>query len=279
MSYSDTMRQATADVITPFGDPVKEIPLSSAPLIAVVAQIRFPQIVSIVREEFISDFQEGIRKEYPVLRKESGVNFVLTPDGVSTAGDPTTVWRFYDRPQEPAWKVSLAPSFIALDTSNYMSRTDFLKRLSFVLDVLNVTIAPSTYDRIGIRYVDRILLNEPNIDLAELVHPEVLGIATINPGENADLVHSISDTEFRIGDATLHGRWGQVPPGVLLDQLYGSAVDAPSWILDLDMYQNIVGDFDISQLISTAESFAERIYRFFRWTVQPELIQRFGGTR
>ena len=41
------------DVPTPFGDPVAEIPLPEAPLIAVVAQIRFPPIVSITREEFI----------------------------------------------------------------------------------------------------------------------------------------------------------------------------------------------------------------------------------
>lgn len=278
MVYHAIMHQATADVVTPFDGPVEEIPLSVAPLIAVVAQIRFPQIASITREEFIGDFQEQIRKDYPVLRKESGVNFILTPDGVGTAGDPATTWRFCDQPQEPAWTVSLAPSFVALDTSKYQSRTDFLERLRSLLGALHDTIAPSTCDRIGIRYVNRILLDKSDINLADLVREEVLGMTTVDPGRNAKLLHSISDTEFSIGDATLHGRWGRIPPGVQLDPLHGAAVDWPSWILDLDMYKNIVGSIDVNQIISIAEDFAKCIYRLFRWSVYPDFIQRFGGT-
>ena len=272
------MHQATADVVTPFGGPVEEIPLSAAPLIAVVAQIRFPQITSITREEFIGDFQEQIRKDYPVLRKESGVNFILTPDGVGAAGDSATTWRFCDQPQEPAWTVSLTPSFVALDTSKYQSRTDFLERLRSLLDTLHDTIAPSTCDRIGIRYVNRILLNNSDINLADLVRQEVLGITTVDPGRNANLLRNISDAEFSVEDATLHGRWGWIPPGVQIDPLHGAAVDWPSWVLDLDMYKNIVGSFDVNQLISTAEGFAKDIYRFFRWSVHPDFIRRFGGT-
>lgn len=278
MVYNEIMPQATADVATPFGGPIEEIPLSAAPLIAVVAQIRFPQITSITREGYIGDFQELIRKHYPVLRKENGVNFILTPDGVNTVGEPTTIWRFCDRPQEPEWTVSLAPSFVALDTSKYENRADFLERLRVLLEALHNTIAPSTCDRIGIRYVDRILLDEPDINLADLVRSEVIGMAIVDPGDKANLVHNLSDAEFNLGDATLHGRWGWVPPGVQLDPSHGTAVDSPSWILDLDMYKNFAGNFDIVQLISTAEDFAKCIYRFFRWAVHSEFLQRFGGT-
>ena len=256
---------------------MEEIPLPSAPLVAVVAQVRFPPIASIAREEFIGAFQERIRKTFPVLRKEQELSVVLTPDGVSSGGDPTTVWRFLDHPDEPEWKVSLAPSFVALDTSMYESRTDFLERLRALLDALVDTIGPSTYDRIGVRYVDRVRLDDADVDLADLVRPEVLGVATVAPGGGADLLHSISDTEFRLGDARLHGRWGRVPPGVQFDPLHGNPTDSPSWILDLDMYDNCAGEFDVDRLTSAAERFAECIYRFFRWAVRPELIRRYGG--
>ena len=255
---------------------MEEIPLSSAPLIAVVAQIRFPQIVSITHENFIGGFQERIRKEYPVLRKESGVDFLLTPDGVSKSNS-TTIWKFCDRPQRTAWTVSLAPSFVALDTSQYENRTDFLERLRLVLNALDDTITPSTCDRIGIRYVDRILLDS-DTNLADLIRRDILALATVDPGGNANLMHSISDSKYSVGDAVFNGRWGWVPPRVMLDPLHGPAVESPSWILDLDMYKDNVEDFDTHRLVSTASNFAEQIYRFFRWSVRPEFFQRYGGT-
>ena len=271
------MRRAAVDVTTPFGDQVEEIPLSSAPLIAVVSQIRFPPIASITHEEFIGSFQEQIRRDFPVLRKEREVSVVLSPDGVGPAGEPTTVWRFSDRPHEPEWTVSLAPSFIALDTSKYESRANFLKRLRSLLVALGNTIAPSTCDRIGVRYVDRVLLDESNNNLADLVRPEVLGVTTVDPGGEANLSYSVSDTEFRVGEATLHGRWGMVPPGVQMDPLHGMATDSPSWILDLDMYSSDYMEFDVDLLISASEHFAECIYRFFRWATRPDLLHRYGG--
>lgn len=266
------------DVPTPFGEPVEEIPLPRAPLIAVVAQIRFPPIASIAREEFVGPFQERIRQQFPVLRQEREVSVVLTPSGVSPGGDPAPIWRFLDRPQDPEWKVSLAPSFVALDTSNYESRTDFLHRLRAVLIALADTIAPSTSDRIGIRYVDRVQLDERDADLEEWIKPEVLGMTPVQPGKGASLTHSISDTEFQLGDATLHGRWGLIPPNTQLDPLHGDAIDVPSWILDLDMYTSKMGDFNVERLMSATEEFAERIYRFFRWAVRPALLHRYGGS-
>lgn len=265
------------EVPTPFGDPVPEVPLPNAPLIAVIAQVRFPPVASIAREDFIGPFQERIREAYPVMRQEREVSLVLTPQGVQAGGDSSPVWRFLDRDDNPEWKVSLASSFVALDTSRYTSRSDFQNRLGAVLEALAETIRPSVCDRLGVRYVDRIVLGEADFDLASLLRPEVLGVATVEPGAGAALVHHISDSEFRLDDAVLHGRWGQLPPKAQLDPFHGDAVDAPSWILDLDMYDTNLGGFDVDTLTSRAATFAERIYRFFRWAVRPDLLRRYGG--
>lgn len=268
---------ASIDVPTPFGEAVDEIPLSAAPLIAVIAQVRFPPVASIAREDFIGPFQERIRETYPVLRPEREVSLLLTPQGVHTGGDASPVWRFLDRSEDPEWKVSLAPSFLALDTSHYSSRADFVGRLRAVLDALVGTIGPSVCDRLGVRYVDRVVLDDEDTDLASLVRPEVLGVARVEPGPETALVHSISDTEFRLGDATLHGRWGRLPASAQLDPFHGDVVDSPSWILDLDMYETGLGSLDVDELTSRTATFAERIYRFFRWAVRPDLLRRYGG--
>lgn len=265
------------EVPTPFGDPVTEIPLPEAPLIAVLAQVRFPPITSIAREEFIGPFQELIRHEFPVLRQEREMSVVLTPDGVKASSDSSPVWRFLDRAEDPDWKLSLAPSFIALDTSEYVSRKDFVGRLRSVLDALAETIGPASCDRVGVRYVDRVELDEADTDLSTLVRPEVLGANAVEPGGGAELVHSLSDSEYRLNEATLRARWGRIPPDTGLDPLHGEAVESPSWILDLDMYSTGLGDFDADRLAGMAETFAECIYRVFRWAVLPDLLRRYGG--
>ena len=72
-------------------------------------------------------------------------------------------------------------------------------------------------------------------------------------------------------------RWGLIPAGTQLDRLHGEALDSPSWILDLDMYTDVSGDFDVDGLTLTAGQYAEHVHRFFRWAVMPELLRRCGG--
>ncbi len=47
-----------------------EVPLPNAPLARVLAQIRFPPILSIRKADSVADFQEALRTEYPNLRRD-----------------------------------------------------------------------------------------------------------------------------------------------------------------------------------------------------------------
>ena len=261
---------------TPFGDPAPEVPLSDPPLIVALAQVRFPTVASIAREDFIGPFQESIREDYPYLVHElETVSIQLSEGGVQAQTSSSPVWRFLDNPEKPVWKVSLATSFVALDTVDYPSHAEFLERLRAVLAALSQTVKPVGCTRLGLRYVDRI---EAGPDLASLIRPEMLGVTCIEPGDGAELAHILSDAQFNRRGAMLHGRWGLLPPNAVLDALYGSSLEVPSWILDLDMYaDNIDGDFDVDRLVHVAEGFANDIYRFFLWAVEPELLRRCGG--
>ncbi len=263
---------------TPFGDePLDEVVLSDPPLIAVVAQLRFPSIASIAREEFIGPFQEAIRPDYAVLRQEREVSLVLSPSGFGAGADGGQVWRFRDKAD--TWRVSLAPSFVALDTTAYLDQADFIARLRAVLQAFAVSMGPATFDRFGLRYADRVELpGDGGVNaLQVLVRQEVRGACTSPLGPGGELVHSFTDSEFRLSDGVLHGRWGLVPGGAQLDPFHGDGVANPSWLLDLDMYRQGPADFDVDRVVSLADTFADRIYRFFRWAVEPELLRRCGG--
>ena len=163
------------------GPPPAEVPLDNAPLVRVIAQVRYPLIASVESRRFIGPFQESIRNDYPVLRPEDSRSVVLGPKGAVTTRSDVS-WRFSDAPQ--TWRVTLAPDFLALETWQYTSRADFFNRFRRVLTELHVHVTPRMVDRLGVRYIDRILGDNLRA-LPQLVRPEVAGILATPRAENA----------------------------------------------------------------------------------------------
>jgi uncharacterized protein (TIGR04255 family) len=256
----------------PLVDPApSEVPLKKAPLVRVIAQMRFPLVIAVEQPDFIAPFQKSIQQKYPVLRQEQAQGVLLGPAGVSQV-PPQTAWRFAD--VEGHWRVSLTQNFLALETTKYTSRSDFLARLSEVVTPLDALIQPKLLDRIGIRYIDRI--SGPDLgDIADLVRPEVRGIAGSPAASHA--VHSLSESLFEIDGARVLGRWGRLPAGGTVDPAAIEPIDEPSWILDLDMFSSSPMPFSSDRVVSDASRFAERIYTLFRWAVTPTFLQRYGG--
>ena len=140
--------------MTPFGPSVQEVPLTRAPLVNVIAQVRFPAVMKIEDSAFVANFQEAIRKDYPILRPERQLGVLIGPGGVQPQ-DAGTVWRFEAKDPD-AWQVTLAPTFVSLSAKRYTRRSDLLACLTVVLHALEGWLHPNVRDRIGVRYVDRV---------------------------------------------------------------------------------------------------------------------------
>ncbi len=268
IGYGDDMAEIRDPVTLA---PIEEIVLSTAPLIRVIAQVRFPLVVAIEQRDFIAPFQEAIRADYPQLRQEQTQALVLGPGGLSPA-DKERVWRFSDISGH--WRVTLAPTFLALETTSYTTRLEFFDRLRRVLDVLERRVEPKVVDRIGIRYVDRIS-GEPMGRIADLVRPEVRGITGTIAEQH--LQHSLTESLFVLEESRLLARWGRIPPGVTVDPNAIEPIGEASWVLDLDMFSAEPMPFSASGVARVGEEFARRIYTFFRWAVTDEFLRVFGG--
>ena len=257
------------------GPPPPEVPLTDPPLVRVIAQVRFPLIASLEKREFIGSFQEAIRGVYPILRPE-GRGVVLGPQGVVDARSNTS-WRFTEA--SGAWRVTLAPDFLALDTTRYSSRDDFMRRWQVVLQALKDHVAPRVMDRLGIRYIDRVS-GQDLTDLAQLVRPEVAGILGSPLAEHAR--HAISENVFVLpedeGQVTV--RWGLLPAQSTVDPGGLDPIDEPSWILDTDAFLSFPAgsaELGVVSVVEQARGFAERIYSIFRWAVTDDFLRRYGG--
>ena len=252
----------------------EEVPLPRAPLVRVIAQVRFSSILAVRQAEFIAAFQETIRADYPILHREH--ELLLSPQGVATA-EPQVVWRFTTE-AEDAWRVSLTPDFVALETTAYTSRSDLIRRMEGILEAVEEHLRPEVAVRVGLRYIDRVTGQELD-HIGDLVRPDILGIVNTPLFEHAE--QELSNALLNVpgaDDEKIRARWGHLPADVTVDPHAIEPIGERSWILDLDMFSTEQRPFEAEALARDLERFAERIYTVFRWAVTGEFLRRYGGT-
>ena len=271
--------EVMGEVRQPFADEiVEEIPLAESPLERVYGQVRFPLNSRVAKLEAIADFQGALGGGYSKLEQEEEVGIALTPGGgAKPISQQSMVWRLRDA--EGLWQLSLAPTFLSLDTARYTSRTDFFTRFATALTALEERLSPGECSRVGVRFVYR--LADPGLsdDLPGMVRPEVLGLAAASDvRESGALSTSMLETLFDLdNDDQLRVRSVLLPCRTGIESLQLPPVEAPSWVLDMDMFRQGSLSFNGADLASLGERFAVRIYRFFRWAVTDELLKRCGG--
>ena len=261
------------------GPPPKEVPLPRAPLARVIAQVQFPDILAIRNPDKVAAFQEEIRSTYPILKQER-INELL----FQTVGAPEVraglIWRFQDQEENPKWRASLSVGYVALETTAYLSRSDFLDRLRVLVASAETAFKPAEVKRLGIRHINR-LTDEAVDRIAELIQPKVLGIARPDNDPPVNLrdavAHLITEAQLLAEGGQIQARWGSLPANATIDPSALEPIAKPSWIIDLDMFTNSPQPFVTDKVHETAVRFAERIYSVFREMVTDEFLRFYGG--
>jgi uncharacterized protein (TIGR04255 family) len=253
--------------------PPPEVPLKDTPLVRVIAQLRFPPILSIEDTKFVASFQEAIREEYPILQPVQAQNLIFNSENAVSSSTSTT-WCFSD--VDRIWRISLANNAVTIDTTKYVSRKEFLSRLEKLLNLLDERFQLSQIERFGMRYIDRV--SGQNLhEITSLIKPEMAGIISSDLQEYMQQILHESVFVLPVEEALIAARWGIVPRNVTFDPYSIEAINEPSWILDLDMSSTKEQSFNIDSLMQKANSFAARLYTFFRWVVNDEFLRRYGG--
>jgi len=260
------------------GLPLAEIPLPRAPLARVIAQVRFPPILAIRNPESVAVFQEAIRATYPILSEDRIQHMVLASAGTPDIREGR-IWRFSDG-EKKQWRASLSVDFVALETSAYISRRDFLERLGVILVALERAFKPAEAQRLGLRYIDR-LTDEAVGRIAELIRPKILGILQPNKEPPLNLggsvLHLLTEAQLLAEEGRILARWGSLPAAATYDPDALEPVSKASWVLDLDMFTPEPQRFANNELLATATRFSERIYSVFREMVTDEFLKFYEG--
>jgi len=263
----------SASTEDPFRSDAPEIALPEAPLAKVLAQLRYPRPLDFNEVTSITPAGRSLASHYPVGRETKATAVVITPAGLSQEPTSETNWIFED--VNANWKVTLASQFVTLETTNYSSRDDFTARFTEIVHIISESLRPPVYDRLGIRYINRLEGEDTVQDLPRLVRPVALaGLAV--PHEDVQIQHSLCDTIFIDGNAHLQVRWGWLPAGATIDPTI-IAPTVPYWLLDIDSYTGKGGPFELPMLDHTINDLSKRAHSFFRWVVTEDFLRRFGG--
>lgn len=246
---------------------VTRIVLKRSPLKVVIAQIKFEPILSIAKKDFVASFQERIRSEYPVVQQDLSVEIRVPNEGGSGQSDSTVLWRFLSEDQ--THQVSLAPDYIALETTRYSTFEDFSSRMANILKAAVAELRPGPQKRIGLRYVNEIASNERrsptdwkpvlNKDLVCLVAGQVFGDS---------IIESLQVFNARQEDGILATRFG-----------FRNGDNGSSLLLDFDYFNETVKPFKDQDALDTLAAYRATIYQLFRWCVGDALIEEFEPVR
>lgn len=262
----------------PFDSPEPgNVPLPDAPLVRVLAQVRFPQFSQFLSEEvqIARKFAALVAEDYPLFEEGVETVFMLTPNGVTPQPGGSKLWRL--RAADTSWQVSFAQNFVALETTAYVRRSDFTSRFLKVWEAFRSVARPPFIERAGIRYTNRIERPEVLDQVGRYLRPEVAGVigVAMNVGT---LERTVSESLYRFEDGSeFQARCARLPAGVSLEPTLTPA-NVASWTLDLDSFHGWgpgghAGDAIDEELLTLGL----RCYQFFRWATTPSFLTEFGG--
>lgn len=216
----------------------------------------------------------GNAPAWDVLTDRWAEDYPLQADGPT--GPLLNGRRLQDR--ERVWSVTFADGFLALSTTRYNRRADFVRRLRSVWDTFTQIAHPPAVGRIGFRYINQGPLDGDVANVTEVLKPEILGLIARREDGAPTLEHGLTQVQFREGNHEfLLARVGVLPPGAILDETMRPS-EQRTWLLDADAFvEEDAGDPATDAVILTVESSAERAYSFFWNSITARARNRFAG--
>lgn len=268
--------------------------LMRAPLAQALVQVTFPLVGRFQTLAGVAPLQEELADELPYMEQEQGTQFTFAINNVpvpSPQPESTITWKFSD---DSGSTLAVAPGNVILSVgSNYQGVDDFAQRLSHVLTALVKTAQLRRCDRLGVRYVDVIVVGQDDPKgWTRWLRPELTGWAGDGIlGDKTTLQSQLAQTQLSAplpesgpnSSLTMQAlvRHGLLPagsaiPGLSPTGLQSTTLQQLSYILDLDLSIQQYQLFNVQDLIDQFRTLHAQIDAFFRWSLTDEGAQHFG---
>lgn len=227
------------------------------PIREVICQLRYPTILRL-KTEPPAEFQERVQEDYPdyeeVVETVPGqLGEVLRQAGLVPKTE--TNHRFWN--EERTRSITVSTDFIALSNKDYRGWSAFLGEILQAQQALQQVYRPSSYKRVGLRYINVINRHEFGVEeepWRELLNPELLGIAGSEVAD--DLQQTQSESTIRLQE--IDEAYVTLRHGIILEDS-GTSV----FLVDSDFYTTAqCKEADLEQILN---SFHEHAGNLVRW--------------
>lgn len=239
------------------------------PLVEVVAQVQFPDILKI-QEGPPANFQEAIRGNFPLFKMRSE-RAIAVASGRPASRSATRIYDFYMDDQ--SYTVSLSQKFLAVSTNTYTSWGDYRPHLEKSLLALFEVYKPSFLTRIGLRYldlIDREVLGLGSTPWAALIRPSICG-AVAEEAFATSVRETNTMTEMDIGE----GATARLVAGTAREE----DTERVAFLIDADIYNDTRQVSDVGTTLSYFDRFNQEAGNLFRWCIQAPLAEVLGDSK
>jgi uncharacterized protein (TIGR04255 family) len=255
---------------------VPALHLRHAPLIYVVAQVRFSAIVAI--DKYIPEIQERLRhKGFPRFLKGQVHEIAFQTDG---APKFSAIDRFEFQDKDASLGIVLQSNSVAVHTNRYSNYETFEEYIKTALMAVNRVLGISLAERVGLRYVN-LIRPGPNEKSSEYLHEGLLGLDPAAAGVESWISSSQFLGRTEVGQLAVRcSRSGQpFPPDLLTTSLAYSLELAKEEIvttLDFDHFVEQAGEFKVSAVIATLQHLHESLDKVFMAAVTANALAKWG---
>jgi len=242
-----------------------------APLVQVICQLRFPDILRI-ETEVPSEFQEHIRDAFPLFDRVNPFMRQIPQELIQALGPNTSAVTYQFSTEDRSSTIELSPQWLALTTQSYKLWEGFLEQLAAPISALVGVYRPKFFTRVGLRYQDLIVRSHLGLEgrrWSDLLRPEILGeLAIKGIEENAQGVSRVLHAKMPSGAGTVllrHG-FGTTPGGKEI-----------GYVIDLDF--STEEKTEVSNVGTVLSRLHEEVGRAFRWCIRPELHDALGPSK
>jgi uncharacterized protein (TIGR04255 family) len=250
-------------------------PLGRSPLAVVVFQVRFEQNLSVgagdtglrVHDQLGGPDGRYVRVE-PVQIMSSAVQ--VGPLGLSQVPSSNMPSRGFRMSNEDGTLIlSLMPDFVSIDNTAYGAwKDDFRVRVGELLEAVAEHVNPRVEERVGLRYVNRILEPEISVpaDFRGIIADGLLG-ATADEFWSPGVTGSQQQLEIDVSDGIRCVlRHGTLPrsTGIGLD----------GYLLDIDVFRAQPRRFNVKAIIETCDKLNEAATAIFQGSLTASYLDR-----
>lgn len=176
-------------------------PLKNPPVYFTVAQVRFNTLLKL--NDFLPNIQENLRKAgFPDFSAHKSIILQLAAQDGQMAPIPGVQERFSFGNVDKTHSFLLDADKLTLQSTNYGQFETFSEKFLKGLSVLNDVVQLDFTERVGLRYLDRVMPRDDET-LEQYLAPEVFGMK-YGPGGNP--LHSYSETLTEIDNIKLLSR-------------------------------------------------------------------------